>query len=89
MARCDAQVVNFSRHGCAIESELTPAVGAFCWIKVPTLESWYAKVAWRDGDRCGLDFVDPYHPAVADMVIRRARGLGDALPQFSMRCVPA
>ena len=79
LERCDVQVVNFSRFGCAIESGLTPAVGAFCWIKVPTLESWYAKVAWREGDRSGLDFVDPFHPAVADMIIQRARGLGDAL----------
>jgi hypothetical protein len=47
---------------------------------VPTLESWYAKVAWREGDTWGLDFVDPFHPAVADMVIRRARGLRDDLP---------
>jgi hypothetical protein len=83
--RFDVQVVNFSRHGCAIESILTPAIGVFCWITMPTLESWYAKVAWREGDNWGLDFVDPFHPAVADMLIRRARGLRDALPQFRGR----
>jgi hypothetical protein len=75
LKRCDVQIVDFSRFGCAIESTLEPAIGAFCWIKVPTLESWYAKVAWREGNRLGLDFVDPFHPAVADMIIRRARGL--------------
>jgi hypothetical protein len=72
LERCDVQVVNFSRYGCAIESGLTPVVGAFCWLKLPTLESWYAKVAWRDGERWGLDFVDPFHPAVADMIVGRA-----------------
>jgi hypothetical protein len=84
-ARSDVQVVNFSRYGCAIESKLAPAAGVFCWLKVPTLESWYAKVAWREGDIWGLDFADPFHPAVADMIVRRARSLPGPSPllQFS------
>ena len=80
LERCDVQVVNLSRFGCAIEGTLTPSIGAFCWLKVPTLENWYAKVAWREGGRWGLDFVDPFHPAVADMIIRRARCLPDMFP---------
>jgi hypothetical protein len=83
--RCDVRLVNFSRFGCAIESDLTPEIGAFCWMKVPTLESWYAKIAWRDGNRFGLDFVDPFHPAVADMVIQRARRLESGIGSPSAR----
>ena len=78
--RCDVEVMNFSRFGCAIEgAAVTAATGAYCWLTVPTLKSWYAKVAWQNESCFGLDFADPFHPAVVDMIVARdssARDLG-------------
>ena len=70
--RFDVEVLNFSRFGCAIKSALSPTAGAYCWLTIPTLQSWYAKVAWQDGNRVGLDFAEPFHRAVADMIVGRA-----------------
>jgi hypothetical protein len=39
---------------------------------LPTLESWYARVAWSQNGEAGLDFERPLHEAVTRMVIARA-----------------
>ena len=72
LTRFDVEILNFSRLGCAVRYTLAPMAGARCWLTVPTLESWSAKVAWQDGDRFGLDFAEPFHPAVAEMIVARA-----------------
>jgi hypothetical protein len=70
--RLDVEVVNLSTHGCAVMSDETQTVGAHCWITLPTLESWYAAVAWCNGRLFGLDFSEPLHRAVAEMIIHRS-----------------
>lgn len=72
-----AQIANLSTHGCTVKSAEPQKVGARCWIILPTLASWDAKVAWTDGARFGLAFERPLHRAVAEMLVRRANG---ALP---------
>ncbi len=76
----DARIVNLSTHGCAVKGAEPQAAGTRCWIVLPTLESWEAKVAWSDGATLGLDFSRPLHRAVAEMVIER---IGGALPWFA------
>ena len=68
------EIANLSTHGCAVSSAEAQAVGARCWIILPTLESWSARVAWSDGALLGLDFARPLHRAVAEMIVRRAEG---------------
>lgn len=72
LTRLDVEVLNFSRFGCAIRGALAPTAGGYCWLTIPTLESWYASVAWQDGNAFGLDFAEPFHAAVADMIVGRA-----------------
>ena len=66
------RVENLSARGCGITGPGTLAVGSYSWITLPTLESRYARVAWCDGSAAGLDFADPLHKSVADMIIQRA-----------------
>ena len=69
--RVAVQIANLSTHGCAVRSAERQEVGARCWIILPTLESWTAKVAWAEGALFGLDFSLPLHPAVAELIVRR------------------
>jgi hypothetical protein len=39
---------------------------------LPTLESWYARVAWTEAGEAGLDFERPLHEAVTRMIVKRA-----------------
>ena len=69
--RVGVELANLSTHGCAVRGAAPQQVGARCWIILPTLESWSAKVAWCDDAMIGLDFVQPLHRAVAEMIIDR------------------
>jgi hypothetical protein len=39
-------------------------------VKLGDVESWEADVAWVSGDRAGLQFRRPLHPAVLQRLIR-------------------
>ena len=70
--RGPVELSDFSSHGCRIRNSGTIAVGNYAWLMLPTLESWYARIAWCDGAAAGLDFAEPLHRAVADMLIQRS-----------------
>ena len=72
-----ARVTDISAYGCRLERVGMLPVGSYSWVKFPTLESWYARVAWCDGTAAGLDFAEPLHPAVTDMLIARAEATGN------------
>jgi hypothetical protein len=67
-----AHVADLSTHGCRVRGAGSPLVGSYSWITLPTLESRYARIAWCDGAAAGLDFAEPLHPAVAEMLVQRA-----------------
>ena len=70
--RFGVEIVNLSTHGCAARSAVPPTAGAYGWIILPTLESWYANVAWCNGNLFGLDFSEPLHRAVVEMINHRS-----------------
>lgn len=70
--RFDVEVLNLSTFGCGVKSSRPARVGDHSWIMLPTLESWDARLAWSRGNICGLDFTQPLHPAVAEMIVHRA-----------------
>ncbi len=67
----EVEIANLSTHGCAVKSGEPQTVGDRCWITLPTLESWSARVAWCEGGVFGLDFSRPLHRAVAEMIVER------------------
>jgi hypothetical protein len=72
LRRFSVSVENLSTHGCRITDSGSLAIGTYAWIILPTLESWYAQVAWSQGGAAGLDFHRPLHRAVKDMLVERA-----------------
>jgi hypothetical protein len=72
--RVEVEIANLSTRGCAVSSRESQRVGTRCWIILPTLESWEARVAWSSGTQHGLDFSRPLHSAVAEMIVARTEG---------------
>lgn len=70
----EVSIENLSTHGCVVRNLGSQAVGARCWIALPTLESWEARVAWTSATHEGLAFARPLHRAVAEMFIARNNG---------------
>ena len=70
----DVTIDNLSTHGCAVRNAGSQVVGARCWIALPSLESWEARIAWSSDTHHGLAFSRPMHRAVAEMFIARRNG---------------
>jgi hypothetical protein len=70
--RLPVQLIDLSPRGCRVKLCGNVAIGSHAWIMLPTLESWYARVAWSENGEAGLDFERPLHEAVTRMVIARA-----------------
>lgn len=58
--------------GCRIASAGRLSVGSYAWVTFPSIEGWYSRVAWCEGDAAGLDFAQPQHPAVTRMIVDRS-----------------
>jgi len=68
------QVVDLSAHGFRVASHLELPIGTDVWLRLPGLEPYHATVAWQEGHYIGCAFERPLHPAVVDMIVRRAAG---------------
>lgn len=68
------RVVDLSAHGFRIASHLELQIGSDVWLRLPGLEPCHATVAWQEGHYIGCAFERPLHPAVVDMIVRRAAG---------------
>ena len=74
-SRYSVKVDQMSPAGCRIAPAGCLSVGSYAWITFPSIEGWYSRVAWCDGDVAGLDFAQPLHPAVARMIVGRSGSL--------------
>ncbi|HEX8525370.1 hypothetical protein [Allosphingosinicella sp.] len=70
--RYAVKVDQVSPAGCRIAPAGRLSVGSYAWITFPSIESWYSRVAWCEGDVAGLDFPQPLHPAVTRMIVDRS-----------------
>lgn len=68
------RVVDLSAHGFRAATHLELPMGADVWLRLPGLEPYHATVAWQEGHYIGCAFERPLHPAVLDMIVRRADG---------------
>jgi hypothetical protein len=66
------QILDLSTHGFRASTHLELQIGTDVWLKLPGLESLHAKVAWMEGFLVGCAFEQPLHPAVLQMVLRKA-----------------
>ncbi len=67
------QIVDLSITGFRVATHLGLDNGTDVWLRLPGLEPCHAKVAWSKGHFVGCEFERPLHPAVLDMVVRKAR----------------
>jgi hypothetical protein len=66
------RVLDLSPHGFRAATHLELPEGADVWLRLPGLEPYHAKVAWTEGHFVGCAFERPLHPAVVDMIARKA-----------------
>jgi hypothetical protein len=72
------QIADLSSHGCRLESGAHALrIGQFITIKFAGLEYLRGIVRWVDGDKAGIEFSRPLHPAVFEFQ-RKANAPQDA-----------
>jgi hypothetical protein len=65
------RLFDVSRNGCKAEFVERPRAGDHVWIKFEGLESIDAEICWAEGFQAGLKYVNPIHPAVFDLLLKR------------------
>lgn len=66
------RVLDLSPEGFRAATHLELAEGTDVWLRLPGLEPYHARVAWCEGHFIGCAFDRPLHPAVLDMIVRKA-----------------
>lgn len=69
--RFRVRIHDVSTHGCKVEFIDRPNLDEQVWLKFDQLEAISAHVCWVDGPSVGLEFINPIHPAVLDMLLKR------------------
>ena len=65
------RIFNLGTDGCKVELVERPSIGDTMLVKFDGLDAVDAEVIWLDGHVAGLKFVNPIHPAVLDLLLRR------------------
>lgn len=73
-AGVSVQVMDLSTHGFRVASHLELCNGTDVWLRLPALEPCHATVVWSEGHFIGCAFERPLHPAVLEMIVRKAKG---------------
>lgn len=67
-------IVDLSVDGFRASTHLNLDKGADVWLRLPGLEPYQARVMWIKGNFVGCAFDRPLHPAVLDMIVKKAGG---------------
>lgn len=68
------QIADLSTSGFRVATHLELEPGTDVWLRLPGLEPCHARAVWRRGHHVGCVFVRPLHPAVLQMIVRKAGG---------------
>lgn len=71
-AGVSVKVMDLSVQGFRVATHLELCEGADVWLRLPGLEPCHARVMWSKGPMIGCKFARPLHPAVLDMIVRKA-----------------
>ena len=71
--RWRVNILDFSPGGCRVELPVRVIPDDMIWISLPGLEAIQGTVAWVKEWIAGVEFANPLHPAVFDMVRERMR----------------
>lgn len=67
-------VRDLSTDGFRVATHLQLENGTDVWLRLPGLEPIHAKVKWSEGHQVGCAFERALHPAVLEMLVRKAGG---------------
>ncbi|HEV2044922.1 MAG TPA: PilZ domain-containing protein [Sphingomicrobium sp.] len=73
-SRYPVDLLDLSPNGCCISPPVRVEPGESVWLRIPGMETIHAKVAWSEQWKVGLEFDNPFHPAVFDSVVKKLRG---------------
>lgn len=65
------RVHDASLHGCRVEFVERPTVDEKLWVKFDGLQPLEGEVCWVQGFIAGVNFVQPIHPAVFELLLQR------------------
>ena len=65
------EVSDFSRFGCCLTFEDAQFEGEWVWVSLPGLAPVQARVRWTESRKAGVEFVQPVHEAVFDLLLVR------------------
>jgi hypothetical protein len=68
------QIADLSTNGFRVATHLQLEPGTDVWLRLPGLEPCHARAVWSRGHYIGCEFVRPLHPAVLQMIVRKAGG---------------
>ena len=68
------QIMDLSIDGFRATTHLNLAKGTDVWLRLPGLEPYQARVMWAKGNFIGCAFERPLHPAVLEMIVKKAGG---------------
>lgn len=71
--RWRVNILDFSPGGCRVELPVRVKPDDMIWISLPGLEAIQGTVCWVKEWTAGVEFINPLHPAVFDMVRERMR----------------
>ncbi|HEX8525933.1 PilZ domain-containing protein [Allosphingosinicella sp.] len=66
------QIVDLSTDGFRVATHLELPPETDVWLRLPGLEPCHARAVWCHGHYVGCRFVRPLHPAVLQMIVRKA-----------------
>lgn len=66
----DARVQNLSAGGCCLQLLCGSfKIGETVWFKMDGVENWMGTVRWIDGSLVGVEFAQPFYPAVFEHIV--------------------
>jgi hypothetical protein len=65
------KIFDASLHGCRVEFVERPGVEEQLWVKFDGLQPLEGEVCWVQGFTAGINFVQPIHPAVFQLLLQR------------------
>ena len=68
------QILDLSTDGFRASTHLQLVKGTDIWLRLPGLEPQQGRVMWAKGNFIGCAFERPLHPAVLEMIVKKALG---------------
>ena len=72
--RYQVGLFDLSTGGCCLSPPVRLGQGDRVSLRIPNLVAIHGQVAWAGGWRAGVQFDQPFHPAVFDQVVDRLKG---------------